>query len=196
MRSFTAGVGAPGNDADLHYKQRRKSHRVAMNRFWLKGCRVCGGDLYVVPDVETDGYELKCIQCGRVFGDVSRGRLVTSPPLDIERESKPVGGVRTTVSARRTFDHLLSKDEKKRGVAFRLSRNGSDLEVERGETKPDDVVIQYHRHPVLALGAETLDLLGGTTIEAKDGAGRTTIVIRQPHHRGYKSTNSREIVFA
>lgn len=166
------------------------------NRFWMKGCRVCGGDLYVTPDMDTDGFELKCVQCGRSFAMFSEGHLVRASSPEGNGSARSMGGVRATVAARRTFDHLLSKEEKKRGVAFRLSRNGSDVEVERGVAQPDDVVIQYHRHPVLAVGAETLDLLGGSTIETRVGSDTTTMVIRQPRHRGQKLSKPREIAFA
>jgi len=42
-------------------------------RWRLRGCRTCGGDLYLAPDEWKGivmGYQWQCLQCGRVDGRV------------------------------------------------------------------------------------------------------------------------------
>lgn len=115
--------------------------------YLLKGCHRCSGDLRLVPDLDSDGYEAKCIQCGRVGGQVTdRGeflpvggaRTADGVASSAERakavgESQrvPAPSLKASDSVKRAFDALLSAEEKDRGVSFRVAVKEGQVALNR-----------------------------------------------------------------
>lgn len=163
--------------------------------YLLKGCHRCSGDLRLVPDLDSDGYEAKCIQCGRVGGQVTRlGQFVplhrarTADTTDLpaepakavgESERVPAPSLKASDSVKRAFDALLSAEEKDRGVSFRVAVKEGQVALNREVARTDDVVFEYHDHPVLSVDRATAGALDHAVIEVAEKGGRRTVVIRQ-----------------
>ncbi|MBI4294921.1 MAG: hypothetical protein HY669_01995 [Chloroflexi bacterium] len=56
--------------------------------FWIKGCKRCGGDLYLEQDVY--GTSVVCLQCGAVKNEVV---MLTAPARPVTRVLELAGRV-------------------------------------------------------------------------------------------------------
>ena len=59
-----------------------------MKKWWYKGCPKCSGDVYMAEDL--DGFELKCLQCGKTVtnAELRRPEYITKQPVMAGRSER------------------------------------------------------------------------------------------------------------
>ena len=147
-------------------------------------CRICGGQMAMLPDLDLNGLEARCLMCGRSANEPAR---VPPPPFwsddvyrifEDDRKDEP----EITISSRAAsfLRKLLRERNALPGEAFRLKKEGAAAHVEISRGKPGDIKLRSRRRVVLFVSEIAAADLDGAHISLVERNGGKNIALMMP----------------